>query len=146
MLLRGVARAVFIAILALCADRPAVSRPLVAADDWTGVWRGTYVCYQGTTGLFLSIKRSGDDDVAAIFTFFAVPENPGVPSGEFEMTGRPGPQSDHLELAPGMWIIRPPGYVTVELDGDYDEASGEFSGRVIAPGCTRFILRRDQVS
>jgi hypothetical protein len=130
----------------MCAGRSATARTLVSADDWTGTWRGTYVCYQGATGLFLNVKRSGDNEVAAIFSFFAVPENPGVPSGEFEMTGRPGPQGDHLQLFPSAWITRPPGYVMVELDGDYDESSGAYSGRVLAPGCTRFILRRDQVS
>jgi hypothetical protein len=148
----------FVTLFALCTHHSAVSRQLVSADDWTGIWRGTYVCAQGVTGLFLTVRRIGESDVTADFAFFAVPENPGVPKGEFDMTGRPGPQGNHLQLSPHAWITRPPHYLMVALDGDYDEASGEYSGRVLGPEasgeysgrvlgptCTRFILRRDVV-
>jgi hypothetical protein len=131
-------------LAALCAGH-AVARPLVSVDDWVGLWRGTYVCYQGVTGIYLTVRRASDDDVTAIFKFFAVPENPGVPDGEYDMTGWPGPQFNHLQLYYNKWIKAPPGYLMVGLDGDYDEATGEFSGRVRGPGCTRFILRRDLV-
>jgi hypothetical protein len=133
-------------LAACCAGSPAAARPLVTVDDWIGLWRGTYVCYQGVTGIYLTVQRTSDDDVAAVFKFFAVPENPGVPSGEYDMTGWPGPQMNHLQLYQHKWISAPPrGYVMVGLDGDYDEATGDFTGRVRGPGCTRFILRRDLV-
>jgi hypothetical protein len=147
MLKLTVGRAVLLlAMLAPCGDRAAMSRPLVSAADWTGIWRGTYVCAQGVTGLFLTVKQSETGDVAAVFRFFAVRENPGVPTGQFDMTGRPAPQGNHLRLAPGEWIAHPPRYLMVGLDGDYDEASGEYSGYVRGPGCTRFVLRRDLIS
>jgi hypothetical protein len=130
---------------ALCAVGPAAARPLVSVDDWIGLWRGSYVCHQGVTGIYLTVQRASDDDVTAVFKFFAVPENPGVPDGEYDMTGWPGPQDNHLQLYSHKWIKAPPGYVMVGLDGDYDEATGEYSGRVRGPGCTRFILRRDVV-
>jgi hypothetical protein len=145
LIVRGISTILFTAMLALCAERPAVSQPLVSADDWTGIWRGTYVCGQGVTGLFLTVMRSGTSDVAAVFAFFAVPENPGVPKGEFDMMGRPGPQGNHLHLSPRAWITSPPRYLMVALDGHYDEASGEYSGSVYGPACTRFILRRDLI-
>jgi hypothetical protein len=133
-------------LLAPGGDRPALSRPLVAAADWTGVWRGTYVCARGVTGLFLTIKRSETDGLTAVFHFFAVRENPRVPTGEYDMTGTAGPQDNHLQLAPGAWIMQPPHYVTVGLDGTYDEATGDYSGQVRGPGCGRFVLRRDLTS
>ena len=146
LIVRGIGAAPLVVMLAPCADRPAVSRPLTSVDDWLGLWRGTYVCGQGVTGLSLTVKRSGEGDVAAVFSFFAVPENPEVPSGEFDMTGRPGPQGNHLRLFPHAWTNAPPRFVMVGLDGDYDEASGEYSGRVRGPACTRFILRRDLIA
>ena len=142
---RGIGATLLAALLGFCIGAPAASRPLVSADDWVGLWRGTYVCAQGVTGLFLTVSRSGQREVTAVFKFFAVPENPGVPTGEFDMTGRLGPQGNHLRLSPDGWIARPPGYLTVELEGDYDDASGEYSGQVWGWGCTRFILRRDAV-
>jgi hypothetical protein len=148
LFLRSIGVTLMTALLALGAACPAVSRPLASVDDWIGLWRGTYVCPQGVTGLFLTVRRSSADDVAAVFRFFAVPENPGVPTGEYEMAGQPGPQNNHLQLYPRRWIKAPPRYVMVGLDGDYDEATGEYAGRILGPGgaCTRFILRRDLVS
>jgi hypothetical protein len=146
LIVRTIRATSLVVMLALCAGRPAVSRPLTSVDDWLGLWRGTYVCGQGVTGLFLTVKRSGAGDVVAVFSFFAVPENPDVPAGEFDMTGRPGPQGNHLRLFPHAWTNAPPRFVMVGLDGDYDEATGDYSGRVRGPACTRFILRRDLIS
>jgi hypothetical protein len=140
-------RVVLLAGLAtLSGDHSALSRPLISAADWTGIWRGTYVCAQGVTGLFLTVKRSETGDVTAVFHFFAVRENPGVPTGDFDMTGLTGPQGNHLRLSPKAWIMQPSLYLMVGLDGDYDEASGDYAGRVHGPGCGRFVLRRDLVS
>jgi hypothetical protein len=149
LIVRSIGATLLMAMLALWADRPAASRSLVSVDAWIGLWRGTYVCNQGVTGLFLTVRRSGAADVAdvaAVFRFFAIPENPGVPTGEYEMAGQPRPQNNHLQLDPRRWINAPPWYVMVGLHDDYDEATGEYSGRVLGPGCTQFILRRDLVS
>jgi hypothetical protein len=141
--------AVSAVLSAVLAGRPAAARPLVSAEDWAGLWRGTYYCRQGVTGLFLTVRSSQTGDVTAVARFFAIPENPSVPTGEVEMAGRPAapPQINHLNLSPRGWITSPPPrYVLVGLAGDYDEATGDFSGSVLGPGCTRFILRRDLVS
>ncbi len=128
------------ATLALGAAGPAASDPLATVNDWSGNWRGTYTCNQGVTGIFLNIKASGDD-VTAVVTFFAVPENPDVPRGEFEMAGQPG-AANHLALFPMRWIKAPPGYLMVGLEGAYDEATSEYSGRIYGVGCSRFTLHR----
>jgi hypothetical protein len=141
-----IARALGAILLTLGAVSAAASRPLVSAEDWTGVWRGTYVCAQGVTGLFLTVRKREAGGVTAVFRFFAVPENPDVPSGEFDMAGMPGAETNHLDLFPQAWIRRPPRYLMVGLDGDYDEITGAYSGQVDGPGCSRFILRRDVVS
>src|SRR5258708_24987024 len=85
---RGIGAALLAALLGFCIGAPATSRPLVSADDWVGLWRGTYVCAQGVTGLFLTVSRSGQREVTAVFKFFAVPGNPGLPTGQFPTYGR----------------------------------------------------------
>jgi hypothetical protein len=118
---------------------------LMTPDDWSGSWHGIYVCAQGVTGLTLSIKPSGLRNVSATFSFYAVPHNPSVPSGEFAMVGRLE-HTGHLDLHATAWRMQPRNYLTVDLDGDYDPMSGEYRGHVHGPGCGLFHLRRDLVS
>jgi hypothetical protein len=118
---------------------------LITPDDWSGNWHGIYVCGQGLTGLTLTIKPSGLRNVSAIFSFYALPPNPTVPSGEFAMVGRVD-ERGHLELHATAWRKQPRNYVTVDLDGDYDSFSGEYRGHVRGPACGFFHLRRDLVS
>ena len=118
---------------------------LMTPDDWSGSWHGIYFCAQGVTGLTLSIKPSGLRNVSATFSFYAVPRNPSVPSGEFAMVGRLEHRG-HLDLRATAWRTQPPNYLTVDLEGDYDAMSGEYRGHVRGPGCGLFHLRRDLVS
>jgi hypothetical protein len=135
-----------VGFLLLLAHGQALPATLATPDDWTGSWHGTYVCAQGVTGLSLAIKPSGVRSVSAIFSFYAVPQNPSVPSGEFAMTGRLR-EAGHLELLGTAWRRQPSFYVMVDLDGDYDPTSGEYRGHVHGPGgCGLFHLRRDLVS
>jgi hypothetical protein len=136
----------FFPLLLEQAASPAMAQMRGSAAEWGGAWHGTYVCYQGTTGLDLTIKALDADNVMAIFSFHAIPQNPLLPSGEFTMTGQPGPNPGHLRLSASSWTTRPPGYVTVDLDGIYDPASGEYRGRVRGPRCGSFRLRRDTMS
>jgi hypothetical protein len=119
---------------------------LTTPDDWSGSWHGTYVCAQGVTGLTLTIKPSGLRSVTAVFSFYPVPRNPTVPSGEFTMTGDLRQRAGHLQLIADTWTKRPPNYVMVGLDGGYDTISGEYRGRVPLQGCGLFHLRRDLIS
>jgi hypothetical protein len=133
--------------LAAAGERwPAMAEIDGSAAEWGGAWHGTYVCYQGVTGLDLTIKALDAETVMAVFSFHAIPENPLLPSGEFTMTGRPGPNSRHLRLSASSWTARPAGYVAVDLDGNYDPGTGEYRGRVRGPGCSYFHLRRDTMT
>jgi hypothetical protein len=38
---RAIGAALLAALLGFCIGAPATSRPLVSADDWVGLWRGT---------------------------------------------------------------------------------------------------------
>ena len=132
--------------LAMLAIRPAAGQAINEPADWQGVWRGHYVCTQGVTALTLTIKRDEENRLTASFAFHAHPGNPNIPSGEFGMTGKPGPTPRHLALHARSWIKQPASYVTVGLDGDYDPATGYFRGTVDGPGCSTFLLQRDLIS
>jgi hypothetical protein len=142
------ARATFIlSCVLLCgsSSRAAAQAP-VSTAYWNGTWRGIYYCAQGLTGLDLTITALESGKVTAIFSFYAVPKNPEVPSGEFVMTGEFGPGPAHLLLRAGNWTEQPFFYVTVDLDGDFRLGPDEYRGRVLGPGCSFFRLRRDQIS
>ncbi len=132
--------------LAMLLGGAARAQEIRKAADWAGTWRGSYVCLQGTTGLTLTIRAKGDDSITATFSFHAVPSNPTVPSGSFVMKGQLGSDPTHLRLAAGAWRKRPPGYVTVDLEGDYNPKSGEYFGKVDFAGCSDFTVRRDLMS
>lgn len=107
--------------------------PFRAGDTW----RGTYQCGQGVTNLELKIVRVSELDVEVTFDFVHDGSNA---AGSFQMSGKYRKQSRKLKLVAGDWVVQPPGYVTVDLDGTI-EGDG-FSGRVLTPGCTTFKLRR----
>ena len=75
-----------------------------------------------------------------------MPTNPNVPSGSFRMKGEIASDPSHLRLVAGAWRKQPPGYVTVDLEGDYNARAGEYAGKVDFTGCSDFVLRRDLTS
>ena len=113
-----------------------------AAQEIAGSWRGTYTCGQGNTALTLTIAALDKERVSALFHFEAAPDNPGVPSGCFEMSGRFDARTGRLALAPGFWIARPQGYEMVGLEGQLGADGMAMSGRVDHPTCTSFQLVR----
>jgi hypothetical protein len=135
-----------VGLMSLDATSPASSGTLNSTREWQGVWRGRYDCAQGSTGLTLTVKATGVNAVVAIFSFYAIADNPHVPSGQFRMFGQLEGGAGHLTLVPRAWMRRPPFYVMVGLDGDYDPVSGQYKGQVDGPGCTTFIVQRDLVS
>ncbi len=110
----------------------------------TGYWRGTYDCAQGLTGINLTIRQSFGTAVEAVFHFYAVPQNPGVPTGCFKMSGRLDPATREfvLESDESRWLVRPPDYVVVNFHGILGADGRSMRGRVEGPGCTQFGLRR----
>ncbi len=133
-------RAAFAAALLFAYAAPA------RAGDLSGVWTGSYICAQGETGLQLTIRAVGSR-LWAVFAFSAAPQNPDVPSGAFEMTGRVI-QGRLVSLNAGEWLDRPTGYETVDLRGEMRIENGieVIEGRVLfdaAPGaCTVFRVER----
>jgi hypothetical protein len=110
-----------------------------AAVGVSGVWTGSYVCGQGTTGVRLTIKSTTSGVVEGAFEFFPTPDNPTVPAGSFAVKG--SYVAGKMVLAGEKWINRPRGYEMVGLSGTFSGEARSFSGRVLYPGCSTFVLR-----
>ncbi len=107
-----------------------------------GIWKGTYVCGQGLTGLTLTIEGVDLSQLTASFKFYPVPENPGVPNGELGMIGEFDPNMGQLEMRPGEWVRRPSGYATVGVTAALDTTAQTLTGRLLVGGCKPFELTR----
>jgi len=120
-------------------NAPAAPAP-VAPRTMSGEWSGKYVCRQGTTGVSLILS---DDGSRALFHFYSLPENPGVPEGCFRMSGGFDPASRTLDLTAGNWVMRPHNFLTLNVLGALDAGGQNFSGRVLGPpGCSDIFLSR----
>jgi serine/threonine-protein kinase len=109
--------------------------------ELTGTWVGSYTCSQGLTGLRLGIQAAPGGSATAIFNFYAVPSNPGVPSGEFTMTGTYSANGMHLGT--GHWIKQPAGYEMAGLDaGPLTNGGKTLSGNVANAACTTFTASK----
>ncbi len=105
-----------------------------------GEWSGRYFCAQGVTGAQLIFS---DDGARALFHFYAVPENPGVPEGCFAMSGFFEPVGRTLNLTAGQWIVRPRNFRTANVSGLFDANRQNFLGRLLGPpGCSVIALTR----
>jgi len=125
---------------ALVAALLLLAAPAAAQEELRGTWRGGYICGQGHTALALTITPRKDGTLSALFHFQAAANNPGVPSGCFEMEGRFDPATGRVQLNQTRWILRPQDYVMVDLDG---VLSGDrLEGEVAGPWCTLFALQR----
>jgi serine/threonine-protein kinase len=111
----GVAVAVVAAGTALAATVSHRSTSSAAANTpvLTGTWTGSYICSQGLTGLRLVVRAARGGTLTGTFSFYALPANPGVPSGEGTITGTYS--ATRTDIRPGHWIRQPPGYVLVGL-------------------------------
>jgi hypothetical protein len=114
-----------------------------------GAWEGTYTCTQGVTGLTLTIEEGdeGGGSLVGTFEFYAVDENPGVPSGSFALEGTFA--GGDLELLGTEWIDRPGDYVTVDLHASADQGdigpdhmTGTVTASAGASDCTSFDVDR----
>jgi hypothetical protein len=115
---------------------PAADTPVL-----TGTWTGSYICSQGLTGLRLVIRAAGDGTLAGTFSFYALPANPGVPSGEGTITGTYS--ATRTDIRPGRWIRQPPVYVLVGLIAGPPADHGTLlRGRVSNPGCSTFSVTK----
>lgn len=118
----------------------AFATPAIAQEQLRGTWRGSYVCAQGHTALALTIEPAKDGTLSALFHFEAATDNPGVPTGCFEMRGRFDPATGRVALVQQRWLRHPQDYLMVDLEG---RVSGDrLHGSVLGPYCTTFDLRR----
>lgn len=126
---------------------PSVRRKVAAASPQDsgriqGVWKGRYVCRQGSTGLTLTITGSNPSRLTARFKFYPLPSNPRVPSGEFELTGRFDPAVGDFSFTPKRWIKRPGGFSMIGLKGLIQNSGQELRGSITTRGCRQFELTR----
>jgi hypothetical protein len=102
---------------------------------------GRYLCEQGETGLRLTINANADGKLTATFSFFAVPSNPGVPSGDFTMTGSFTASGENFTM--GHWIHQPTGYEMVNLSAGPPTNGGTvLNGNVSYVGCSTFSVKK----
>jgi hypothetical protein len=115
----------------------------VSTDPWyVGTWQGAYGCNQGVTGLTLTIDASASGELTAVYEFYEVPENPGVPSGSFRMTGTYN--EGQISLQGDEWLDQPEGYGMVDYESN--PALGidpnRLFGTVLGQGCTLFTMEK----
>ncbi|MGH9210702.1 MAG: hypothetical protein ACRD2C_08465 [Acidimicrobiales bacterium] len=85
-----------------------------STEPWyVGAFSGTYACTQGVTGIDLTLEDLGDRVVGATYDFYAVAENPGVPSGSYRMEGTY--LDGEMVLSGTEWIEQPADYLMVDL-------------------------------
>ena len=82
------------------------------------------------------------------FNFYAIPRNPGVPSGSFTMNGTYS--ATGMRLIRGQWISQPFGYIMADLTAGPPARSGTLlRGTVPTPGlgrCQRFTVTKSASS
>lgn len=91
--------------------------------DITGKWVGTYVASQGETALTLTVVGNDFENLTAIFNFGPIPNNPKVPTGSYQMSGKYDPYTGQLSLKGVEWINKPSGYVMLNLTGRIDNGT-----------------------
>jgi hypothetical protein len=119
----------------------AVSHRSADTPVLTGTWTGSYFCSQGLTGLRLVIRAARGGTLTGTFSFYALPANPSVPSGEGTITGTYS--ATRTDISPGHWIKQPPGYVLVGLVSGPPADNGTLlRGRVSSSGCSTFSVTK----
>ena len=100
-----------------------------------GTYKGTYKANQGITGVTLVLEGT-----TGKFYFYAVEENPNVPSGVFTTTNTYNPKTGLMEIKGAEWVIKPSNYVTVDFAGEYK--NGKYNGYVDSNTPFSFNLTR----
>ena len=105
------------------------------ADALEGVWAGSYDCRQGATTLELFVTVSPTGAPLALFHFGD--GSTDRPEGCFAMQGALA--KGRLSFTAGRWLLRPHGYVSVDLSGSVN--GDAYTGLVAGPGCAAFSLK-----
>jgi hypothetical protein len=108
-----------------------------------GVFKGRYTCSAGLAGLTVTITSDGRGRLRALLRFYDLPQNPGVPSGTYRLTGRFVSTSRQVTLIPQRWVVQPPGYTMTGIAGVLSRDGRTISGRLTGdPGCGAIVLTR----
>ena len=110
------------------------------AKAFSGKWKGTYICGQGSTGLTLEITPTSTS-IGAVFNFYPIPQNPNAKSGSFSLIGKFAIDGS-FKLKPNRWIKRPTGYIMVGMAGKINLERKELVGSITSEGCSNFYLQK----
>jgi hypothetical protein len=112
-----------------------------------GHWEGYYSCGEGKTWMSLDIERDlGFDDygnVQAVFTFSGYTDELGEhprTKGRFVMEGKY--VMGRLALKGKSWILRPPGWDMIDLDGFITDDKQWIQGSIEHAGCDTFFVKK----
>ena len=105
---------------------------------FSGTWGGDYICSQGATGLTMEISTNSSN-LAAIFNFYPLAQNPKIKSGSFKLTGQFS-ENGSFVLQPKSWISQPKGYRMVGMAGEINTT--ELSGSILSQSCSSFQLHK----
>jgi hypothetical protein len=111
-----------------------------APHSMVGVWNGWYRCAQGDTGARLTAYRTPLGTIEGQFDFFPLASNPRVPSGSYIV--RVVSSANQTTLVGSRWLIQPPTFAMVDLQGVVSQDGRRFFGRIDAPMCQSFSLER----
>jgi hypothetical protein len=107
------------------------------------IYKGQYLCGQGTTGITLQIIGSRkNNNIAAIFKFYPLESNIGVSSGSYIVEGKFEKMKGHMDFEPSSWITHPFGYTMVGLQGISTDGGRSFDGTVTGSlfSCSTFSI------
>jgi hypothetical protein len=110
-----------------------------ARSTLLGVWRGSYVCGQGETGVQLSFNElRSDGGITGTFSFFSLPGQNNAANGECTLTGQLDLAGQQLSFDPGTWINQPPGYAAVGFSAPIPSPTApKIVGTITYPGCSQ---------
>jgi hypothetical protein len=126
---------------------PAESSPRPHRD---AVFDGFYMCAQGKTALTLTLRYDADIDartrgLVGTFEFGPLPENPGVPHGNYTLRGTAG-RTDagtyEITMTPDGWLEHPDHYYMVGLRAILDDERDSLRGAITDPNCGEVVLAR----
>jgi hypothetical protein len=138
---RTVSIAISIFCIACLPAQPVYPQTVSSIPLEATLWKGSYSCAQGPTGLRLTTQSTPQGTVNAKFEFGPNKDVDNIPSGSFRLSGSIRSTDGFLQLNPVDWIFQPPGYNMVGLRGF---VSGEiYRGSVIAgTQCGEFAVSR----
>ena len=138
---RKIAVAVAVIVAIVIATAIACSGSSAPALALTGTWTGTYTCSQGLTGVRLVLQANKNGTLTGTGYFYAVPANPGVPSGSYTVTGSWSGTKTNVNA--GHWLKQPAGWELENFTAG-PPVNGHLSGKVVpASACTTFTVTKE---